>query len=113
MSDVVVLARAAAPVWAYALAALEGAALGALFFGGLWWTARRGAVSASPAWWFCGSLVLRLGIVLPGFYAVADGQWQRMLLCLLGFLAARGAVTRATRTTASVGRAPRGPRHAP
>jgi F1F0 ATPase subunit 2 len=80
------------------LAALAGAALGVIFFGGLWWTVRRGATSAQPALWFFCSLSLRMCIVLAGVYIVAGANWQRLLLCLLGFTAARLMVTRWTRT---------------
>jgi F1F0 ATPase subunit 2 len=82
-------------VWTGAL--LAGFALGAVFFGGLWWTVRRGAVSPTPARWFIGSLVLRTTTVLAGFYAVGAGQPALMGLCLLGFLVARAVVLRATR----------------
>jgi F1F0 ATPase subunit 2 len=92
----------AALAWAgaLALAAVAGALLGAIYFGGLWWTARRGSTSPRPAPWFLGSLMVRMAIVLPGFLAVADGQWARMLACLLGFVAARTAVMRLTRPAA-------------
>ncbi|MEO6032771.1 MAG: ATP synthase subunit I [Burkholderiaceae bacterium] len=94
--------------------AIAGAALGAVFFGGLWWTVRRGASSAYPALWFLASLVLRTGIVLAGFYVVAGPHWQRLLLCLLGFTLARLAVTRATRATGMARRAsPKEAGHAP
>lgn len=82
-------------VWSGAL--LSGCALGAVFFGGLWWTVRRGAMSPTPARWFIGSLVLRTATVLAGFYAVGAGQPALMGLCLLGFLVARAVVLRATR----------------
>ena len=81
--------------WVGAL--LVGAALGAVFFGGLWWTVRRGAASLAPARWFVGSLILRTAIVLAGFYAVGAGQPLRLALCLLGFLLARALVLRSTR----------------
>ena len=71
-----------------------GALLGAIFFGGLWWTVRKGVLSARPVFWFLGSLLLRLCIALAGFYLVADGHWQRLLACLLGFVMARFMVTR-------------------
>lgn len=105
-------ARAALPV--LVLAALAGAALGAIFFGGLWWTTRRGAVSPRPALWFLASLLLRMGITLPGFFVVAGGRWERMLACLGGFLAARALVTWMTRPPrrARVDAA-QGARHAP
>ena len=50
-----------------ALAGLAGGALGAIFFGGLWWTVRRGTTSTQPALWFFGSLLLRTGVALGGF----------------------------------------------
>ena len=82
---------------------MAGAILGAIFFGGLWWTIRKGLASMRPANWFFVSLLLRTGIALAGFYFVADGQWKRLLACLFGFLVARLAVTWLTRPT-KVGR---------
>ncbi|MGK2897459.1 MAG: N-ATPase subunit AtpR [Burkholderiaceae bacterium] len=87
-------------VWVAAL--LAGGLLGVVFFGGLWWTVRRGALSPTPARWFFGSLVLRTAIVLAGFYAVGAGQPVRLGLCLLGFLLARAIVLRVTRLAAAV-----------
>lgn len=83
------------------LSAVAGVLLGVIFFGGLWWTVRRGAVSPRPAWWFLGSALLRMGIALTGFYLVADGHWQRLLACLIGFILARLLVTRLTRPPAN------------
>ena len=74
-----------------------GTALGAMFYGGLWWTVRRGVASKRAALWFSASLLLRMGAALAGFYFVAGAHWQRLLLCLLGFVFARLAVTRLTR----------------
>ena len=71
------------------LAFLAGILLGAIFFGGLWWTIRRGLSSGRPALWFLSSLLMRMSITLAGFYFVSGGHWQRMLLCLLGFVIAR------------------------
>ncbi|MGN6553975.1 MAG: N-ATPase subunit AtpR [Verrucomicrobiota bacterium] len=82
--------------WLLALALIAGVFLGALFFGGLWWTVRKGVASAHPALWFLGSSLLRTGIVVAGFYLVAQGDWRRLLICFLGFLIARFAVTRMT-----------------
>ncbi|HAX21950.1 MAG TPA: ATP synthase subunit I [Hydrogenophaga sp.] len=82
-------------VWAGAL--LAGGVLGAVFFGGLWWTVRHAASSPTPARWFLGSMVLRTAFVLAGFYAVGAGQPALMGLCLLGFLLARAIVLRATK----------------
>jgi F1F0 ATPase subunit 2 len=68
--------------------------LGAVFFGGLWWTVRQGVGSKRPALLFFGSLLLRTAVVIAGFYFVGDGQWQRLLACLFGFVIARIIVTR-------------------
>ena len=76
------------------LAGGGGALLGAAFFGGLWWTVRRGLASRHPVLWILGSLVLRTGISVAGFYFVSGGQWERLLACLLGFVIARFIVTR-------------------
>jgi len=80
------------------LAWMAGGALGAIFFGGLWWTVRKACSSECPALWFFGSLLLRMSIALVGFYFVSGGDWKRLLLCLLGFTAARLFVTWLTRT---------------
>lgn len=68
---------------------LAGAALGLGFFLGLWWTIRHGTRANHPALWFIGSFVLRTGLVLAGFYYLADGQWQRLIAALVGFVIVR------------------------
>ncbi len=80
------------------LALLAGLVLGAIFFGGLWWTVRKSLASQRPALWILGSLMLRMGITMTGFYFVADGHWERLLLCLLGFILARLLVIGLTRS---------------
>ena len=82
-----------APVFA------AGLVLGAIFFGGLWWTVRGGLTAAHPALWFLGSLLLRTGIALGGFFLIAGAEWQRWLTCMLGFIVARFAVQRLTHET--------------
>jgi len=79
------------------LAWVTGVLLGAMFFGGLWWTVRKAVSSRQPALWFFGSLLLRMSIALAGFYFMACGHWERLLVCLLGFVMARLIVTRLTR----------------
>ncbi len=59
-----------------ALAFVAGALLGAFFFGGLWWTVQKGVASEQPALWFLGSLLLRTGLILAGFYLVSQGHWS-------------------------------------
>lgn len=81
-----------------ALAWVAGGLLGALFFGGLWWTVRQGVSSPRPALWFFVSLLLRMSIALAGLYFVGRGHWERLVACLLGFIIARFIVMRLTRT---------------
>jgi F1F0 ATPase subunit 2 len=83
-----------------------GILLGAIFFGGLWWTVRKGVTAKNPALWFLGSVLLRMGIALAGFYFVARGDWKKLLLCLLGFLIARVVVLRLTRPNKETNHAP-------
>jgi F1F0 ATPase subunit 2 len=89
---------------ALVLALLAGAMLGTLFFGGLWWTVRRGLSSPNPALLFLGSLLLRMAIALAGFYLVTRGDLGRLLACLLGFFLARILVTRLARAPSGAGR---------
>jgi F1F0 ATPase subunit 2 len=76
-----------------ALTWLAGAGLGLIFFGGLWVTIRRGVSSERPALWFFLSMLLRMSIALAGFYFVSGGHWERLLMCVVGFVMARFAVT--------------------
>lgn len=99
---------------ALVLAWIAGGALGAFFFGGLWWTVRKSLASANPALWVFGSLLLRMGVTLSGFYFVSGGDWQRLLSCLVGFVMARQLVTRLTRwPEKDPTRQPQEARHAP
>lgn len=77
---------------------LAGVLLGAFFFGGLWWTVRRGVTAKIPALWFVASSVVRTGAALAVFFWVARGDWKRSLVCLAGFVIARLIVLRLTRT---------------
>ena len=89
------------------LAGLAGMLFGAFFFGGLWWTVRKGMSSRRPALWFLGSTVMRLGVTVGGLFLVAGGRWQRVVLYLVGFVTARKFVMRLTRPAEKVGTDPR------
>jgi len=93
------------------LSFMAGGVLGAVFFGGLWWSVRKGVSSKQPALWFFGSLVLRMSIVLAGFYFVSGNRWDRIAACLGGFVLARMAVMQLTRPGEF--RSPREANHAP
>lgn len=78
------------------LVSLAGAALGAIFFGGLWWTVRKGLTSKRPALLFLGSMLLRSGITVAGFYFLTGGELDKLLAGLLGFIIMRAVVMRLT-----------------
>ena len=79
------------------LALLAGFLLGAVFFGGLWWTVQKGLSSKRPALWFLGSLLVRTGTTIAGFYFVSGGYWERLLICMFGFFVMRQIIVRFTR----------------
>jgi len=96
------------------LVLVTGVFLGAVFFGGLWWTVQKGVSSKRSVLWFFASLLLRTSITLAGFYLVArGGHWERLLVCLLGFVIARLVVTRLTRAAEQPNRLEREDNHAP
>ncbi|XZE17806.1 ATP synthase subunit I [Pirellulaceae bacterium SH449] len=78
-------------------AGFAGLLLGGIFFGGLWWTVRYGVTAKQPGVWFLGSMMVRMTIVMAGFYFVGGGQWQRVLGCFIGFMVARPIVVWLTR----------------
>lgn len=80
------------------LAMIAGLTLGAIFYGGLWWTVRVAVASTQSALWFSCSWVLRMSIVLGGFYIIGHNHWQALLLCLLGFIVSRFIVNWMTRS---------------
>ncbi len=88
-------------IWDLLFAVLVGMLLGLFFFGGLWWTVRKGMASKYAALWFMGSMLLRTGGVMLGFYFVLGDDWRRLFVGLLGFVVARFVVIRLTRGAAA------------
>ncbi|MGP8215538.1 MAG: ATP synthase subunit I [Bacteroidia bacterium] len=74
-----------------------GLVLGTLYFGGLWLTVKKAVTSKIPAIWFLTSFLFRVGVTLIGFYYISQNNWQRLLICLVGFVAARYIVLRLTK----------------
>lgn len=76
------------------LACGAGLILGALYFTALWRTVKKLPESVHPFRLMIGSFVLRMAIVLPGFYLVMSGHWERLAAALVGFILARLVITR-------------------
>lgn len=75
-----------------------GIILGLFYFGGLLWTVNRGLVSKYPWLWFFSSWLIRLGVLTVSLVFILDGQWERLLVCVAGFMLARVAVIRYSRS---------------
>ena len=78
------------------IAVLVGLLLGAIFFGGLWWTVRKLQTTRHPALLFLGSLIVRMAVVLLGIYAIGAGHWERMVAALVGIVIGRFIILRVT-----------------
>ena len=84
------MAESSALVFPFAV----GLLLGCFFFWGLRWTVGKVLLAPNPGLWIFASLLLRMSITLAGFYFVSMGHWERLTVCLLGFMLARGFVQR-------------------
>jgi F1F0 ATPase subunit 2 len=98
--------------WLAAASLLAGGALGAVCFGGLWWTLRLMTDRRRPFAWLALSFALRGALVLAGFGLLAAlGGWWPPAMALLGFMAVRRVLVRnwgsAPRTGAGGGRSER------
>ena len=76
------------------LAFAAGLALGAFYFITLWRTVKKILDTPSPLRLTLGSFALRMAVVLPGFYFVMGGEWQRLAIALIGFILMRMFLTR-------------------
>ncbi len=70
-----------------------GTVVGALYFGGLWWTVQRVARSPRPGVLLLASYWVRTAVALALFYVIMKGDWLRLLICLAGFLIVRQLLT--------------------
>jgi F1F0 ATPase subunit 2 len=89
------------------LALLAGMVLGALYFGGLWWTVQRLTSARHPGLLFLASFIGRTAVTLAGFFLIAGGRWQRLLACLAGFVLARFLLVRRWQPDPAAGRRPK------
>lgn len=73
---------------------LAGFVLGLLFFGSLWLSTSRILHSQHPVTWIFGGFVLRMALLLSALYWLTDARWEKLLVCLGGFIFARLLVVR-------------------
>jgi F1F0 ATPase subunit 2 len=71
-----------------------GMVLGCFYFAVLRQTVRRLPETAHPARLLLTSLLIRMGFVLPAFYLLMAGRWERIAVTLGGFVVAREILIR-------------------
>ncbi|OPY89140.1 MAG: N-ATPase, AtpR subunit [Syntrophus sp. PtaU1.Bin208] len=71
-----------------------GMILGGFYFAVLWQTVRRLPESSAPARRLLMSLLLRMAVILPAFYLLMAGRWERIAVALGGFVVMREILVR-------------------
>ena len=80
---------------AFIISFISGLLLGWLFFAGLWITLKDIGHTRHPVLRILGSLLLRMGLVLAGFYALLQwAGWPHLLVATLGFTLLRLVLAR-------------------
>ena len=87
-------AKLAVAIAPYLAAFIAGLGLGLIYFGGLWLTVRQLGRTTSPGRLFFVSFAVRTAIAVAGIYWIGANEWQRIAVCLLGFIAMRTILTR-------------------
>lgn len=71
-----------------------GLALGTFYFIALWQSVKRLPVANSPVRLMLVSFILRMAVVMAGFYLVMGGEhWERLAVAMLGFIIIRKILT--------------------
>ena len=73
---------------------LVGLGLGLFYFGGLWLTLQQITRSRQPAMLLLSSFVARSAICVGGLFMATGGQWERLAVCVTGFVTMRMLLTR-------------------
>lgn len=89
---------------ALTLAFFIGVAIGAVFFGGLWWTVLLGVRTGKTALLYVGGFLLRTTFVLIAFYLAGRGHPDRLAASLLGFVLGRVLIVCLTRPAMTKGK---------
>ncbi len=84
-------------IFSFVMPFLAGIFVGLFYHIGLWWTVKALPSSQRPALLSIGSFYIRMGITLSVFYLVMNNSWQRLVVCLLGFLVVKYTMTRMLR----------------
>jgi len=84
----------AALIFTLITAFIAGLFFGAFYFITLWHTVQRLPAAHGPARLMLVSFVLRMTVVLAGFYLIMGGEhWERLAAAMLGFIIIRKILT--------------------
>ncbi|WP_028829601.1 ATP synthase subunit I [Proteocatella sphenisci] len=72
---------------------LTGMVLGIIFFGGLNYTIKYITKVKNPVLFVTMSFVLRMAVLLAGFYQLRNSGYMSMVIALIGVITARIAIT--------------------
>ncbi len=76
--------------WLYLiLSVLVGILLGLFYFGGLWLTVQKITAITYPYLLVLLSFIIRVAVVLVGFFLLLRADWRYLLAALAGFIVAR------------------------
>ena len=81
-------------LWAIAVSAAVGIAMGGSYFGGLWFTVRRMPESQRPMLLLLGSFAIRGALTVLVVLALLWAPWGNLAALLIGMIAARLAIGR-------------------
>lgn len=68
---------------------LAGMGLGLFYFGGLWLTLQKLATRQSWTVWLGISFIVRLAVVMGGFFLLMQGSWLKLVALTTGFIVTR------------------------
>jgi F1F0 ATPase subunit 2 len=80
-------------IFSFVMPFFAGVFVSLLYHIGLWWTVKALPSSQRPALLSIGSFYIRMGITLFVFYLVMNNSWERLAVCLLGFLVVKYIMT--------------------
>jgi F1F0 ATPase subunit 2 len=73
----------------FVIAVLAGILFGVIYFGGLWLTIQKMGQMDRPILLLTGSFIVRLALVLVGFYLVSNGRIELLGVSLVAFFVTR------------------------
>ncbi len=71
---------------------IAGIVLGSFFYGGLYWTVKKGLTARQPGLLFASSFFIRTAVVIAGAILISQGIFQNLVSCLIGLILSKSVV---------------------